>query len=358
MRKAAAALGVSHRVVFGALARLRRNAGSVPGADGVHPDAPDFRVRELSSLYGADGKSRLNWVKASRDDDALRRRAAAEAFAARLPRARPVQTVPACDADLATCYVLTDYHLGMLAWHEEAGEDWDLQIAEDLLVRWFAHAIDATPPAELGIFAQLGDFLHWDGLEALTPASKHVLDADTRFQKLVRVAIRSVRRIIAMLLAKHTRLTVIMADANHDPASSVWLREGLAAHYDNEPRVTVDVRGDGYYCVEHGATSLFFHHGHRRKIDNVDAVFVAKFREVFGRTRHSYGHMGHLHTSEVRESPLMIVERHRTLAAKDAYASRHGYVAGRSASAITYHREYGDVGRVVIPSERVMRRAA
>ena len=90
----------------------------------------------------------------------------------------------------------------------------------------------------------------------------------------------------------------------------------------------------------------------------MDAVFAAKFREVFGRTRHSYGHMGHLHTSEVRESPLMIVERHRTLAAKDAYASRHGYVAGRSASAITYHREYGDVGRVVIPPERVMRRAA
>lgn len=350
--KAARALGIGRRRIFEALARMRK--ATIAGGDGIHPDAPDFAVRGLSTLYDADGNVRANWVKSVRDDDAILRREAVEAFADALPRAKPIKAAPTCDADLATCYVLTDYHLGMLAWHEEAGEDWDLQIAEDLLVRWFECAIEATPAAELGIFAQLGDFLHWDGLEALTPTSKHLLDADTRFQKLVRVAIRSIRRIVAMLLKKHARLIVIMADANHDPASSVWLREGLAAHYDNEPRVTVDLRADGYYCVEHGATSLFFHHGHRRRIESVDAVFAAKFRDVFGRTRHSYGHMGHLHTVEVRESPLMLVERHRTLAAKDAYASRHGFMSGRSAQAITYHAEHGDVGRVVIQPERAL----
>ena len=82
--KAARALGIDRRLIFGALARLRDSAGSVPGADGVHPDAPDFRVRRLTSLYGANGKARLNWVQAVRDDDAIRRREAAEAFAAPL----------------------------------------------------------------------------------------------------------------------------------------------------------------------------------------------------------------------------------------------------------------------------------
>jgi hypothetical protein len=144
-----------------------------------------------------------------------------------------------------------------------------------------------------------------------------------------------------------------MAEGNHDPASSIWLREWLHAMYEDEKRVTVDLSPDPYYCYEHGQTSLFFHHGHRRKPTNIDTVFAAKFREVFGRTKHSYGHMGHLHHRDVKESNLMVVEQHRTLAASDAYASRGGWMSKREAQVITYDRTHGEVGRVVINPEMV-----
>lgn len=49
----------------------------------------------------------------------------------------------------------------------------------------------------------------------------------------------------------------------------------------------------------------------------------------------------------------MVVEQHRTLAAPDAHASRGGWISGRDASVITYHRDYGYVGRVVISPEMV-----
>jgi hypothetical protein len=156
-----------------------------------------------------------------------------------------------------------------------------------------------------------------------------------------------------MLLSKHEIVHVLMADANHDPASGVWLREMMSVMFENDPRVTVDTRPDPYYCYEHGDVSLFFHHGHRRKVRSVDDVFVAKFREIFGRTKFSYAHMGHLHHFDSKETNLMIVEQHRTLAAKDAYASKNGYMSGRSASAITYHKKYGEVGRVTITPEMV-----
>jgi hypothetical protein len=200
------------------------------------------------------------------------------------------------------------------------------------------------------VFAQLGDFLHWDGMDAVTPASKHLLDADGRFTKLVRVAIRVVRRIIGLLLARHERVVVLMAEGNHDPASSIWLREWLAATFEDEPRITVETSPDPYYCVEHGATALFFHHGHKRKPANVDAVFAAKFREVFGRTKHAYAHMGHMHHVDVKETSLMVIEQHQTLAAPDAYASRGGWMSGRSAQVITYHDVHGEVGRVRLSS--------
>ena len=47
----------------------------------------------------------------------------------------------------------------------------------------------------------------------------------------------------------------------------------------------------------------------------------------------------------------MVVEQHRTLAAKDAYAARGGWFSGRSANVITYHKQYGEVSRQSISPE-------
>jgi hypothetical protein len=139
-----------------------------------------------------------------------------------------------------------------------------------------------------------------------------------------------------------------MAEGNHDLSSSAWLREIFAVLHEENPRVKVDKSPDPYYCLEHGQTSLFFHHGHKRKPNEIDKVFAAKYREVFGRTAHSYGHMGHLHHTRALESQLMTVEQHRTLAAPDAYASRGGWISGRDAKVITYHKKHGEAFRTTI----------
>ncbi|MDQ3273747.1 MAG: winged helix-turn-helix domain-containing protein [Actinomycetota bacterium] len=297
----------------------------------------------------------IQWVKSTEDSEAQAAimKAAIAAMGEALPREEARPLPPATLSELLNCYVITDYHLGMLSWHEETGADWDIRIAEEMLVAWFAAAVTQAPNAEVGVFAQLGDFMHWDGMDAVTPASKHLLDADTRFQKLVRVAIRAIRRVVNMLLQKHQHVHLIAAEGNHDPASSIWMREWLAAIYENEPRITVDLSPDPYYCKEWGLTSLFFHHGHKRRPTNVDDVFASKFREVFGRTKFSYAHMGHMHHALLKETSLMVVEQHRTLSAPDAYASRGGWSSGRDAQVITYHKAFGEVGRIKLSPKMV-----
>jgi len=345
--------GMNVRSIERRKASLVRKGWS-PEHDMTHIVPDGFKLKGTSSLYKEGVKAPvLQWVKSTADEQRQRElmQAAIEAMGEDLPRMAFAPAPSVCNSDLLNCYVVTDYHLGLLSWHEETGADYDLGIAEQQLIAWFATAIHMAPDAEIGVFAQLGDYLHWDGLDAVTPASKHLLDADTRFQKLVRVAIRVTRRVVDMLLTKHQRVHVLMAEGNHDTASSIWLREWFSAIYENEPRITVDRSPDPYYCVEHGQTSLFFHHGHKKKPANVSDVFVAKFRDVFGRTQHSYAHLGHLHHVDVKENNLMIVEQHRTLAAPDAYASRGGWISGRDAKVITYHKAYGEVGRLTINSD-------
>lgn len=306
---------------------------------------------KVTAQVDAAGRVVQSWPRympdAEQQEAAMR--AVVAALKEEVPRAEPVP-LPARsgNTDLLNQFTVTDLHMGMLSWREETGADYDLKIAEKLLVDWFAAAVELSPPAATAVLAQLGDLLHHDSHQSVTPTHAHVLDADSRLQKVIRAVIRCLRQIVALLLAKHERVHIVMADANHDPAGGAWLREMFAAFFEDESRVTVDSSASTYYCYEHGETSLFYHHGHKRKIADVDSVFAGQFRDVFGRTKRSYAHIGHLHSDELKSTNLMKVERHETLAARDAFAANGGWLVGRSAKVITYHKKFGEVSRLVI----------
>lgn len=316
-------------------------------------------IKGVSALVDQSGNEILKWVKTREDAGAQQAamEAVVAAFASELHRAEPVVAPDPKNNDLLNQYTITDLHFGMLSWREETGADYDLKIAEQLLLDWFSQAIRLSPDAHTAVLAQLGDLLHYDSHESVTPTSRHVLDSDSRFQKMIRVAIRTMRHVVQWLLQKHQRVIIIMCDDNHAPASSAWLREMFSVVFENEPRVTVDCSADTYYVVEWGETSLFYHHGHKRKIADVDSVFAGKFRDTYGRTKFSYAHIGHLHSDELKSTNLMKVERHETLAAPDAYAAKGGWLSGRSAKVITYSKRFGEVGRITLTPEMVARAA-
>ena len=356
-RAAAKALGIQSSCVDQAIRAVKKKAsiqGFSPEHDMTRAVPDPFIVRGISTYYNAEGKPSGQWVKSRIEDAKLAEmlQATLDGMRDEIPKADPCKPPTDHMSDqILNCYVITDYHMGMLSWGEETGADWDLDIAEALIIKWFQQAISQSPNAERALFAQLSDFLHFDGMDAVTPSSKHLLDVDTRFSKVVRTAIRVLRTVINMLLQKHQKVHIIMADANHDPVSQIWLREWFAVMYENEPRVTVDTSPSPYNAYEFGNTALFFHHGHKRKVTNVSEVFASQFREMFGRTKHAYAHMGHYHSIDVKENNLMIVEQHRTLASPDAYSARGGWLSGRDAKVITYHIKYGEVSRLTINSD-------
>jgi len=316
--------------------------------------APGQMLKGTSTLY-KDGQPVLQWVKTRADAVQMEEfmRAAAAAMAEGLPRTRPAKAPRATLDKLASVYTLTDSHVGALCWHREnlaADGDWDLAIAERTLTGCFEHMVKASPPARVGIVAQLGDFLHSDGLEAKTPTSGHILDQDGRFPKVVQSAIRILRRVIGFALERHEKVVVLMAEGNHDLASSVWLRAMFKALYENEPRVEVIDSELPYYVYQHGETMLAWHHGHLKKNDQLPLLFAAQFPKVWGGTTRRYAHTGHRHHFEEKEHSGMTVVQHSTLAARDAYAARGGWMSERQCTAITYHSEFGQVCRnTVIP---------
>jgi hypothetical protein len=252
--------------------------------------------------------------------------------------------------DLCTVYTLTDYHLGAYSWKAETGADWDVRIAKEVMLKAFNDMLYSSPESETAIFAQLGDFLHFDGLLALTPTSKHVLDADTRFPLIVQTAIELCVGVVEMLLHKHANVHVLMAEGNHDMASSVWLRAIMALAFKNNERVTVDASPAPFYSFKWGETFLGWHHGHLQKMDNLPLLFATdpRFRSDYGQCKHTYIHTGHMHHQKVIDKGGIVVEQHPTLAARDAHGARGFLLSNRETKAITYHKQHGEVSRCTV----------
>lgn len=323
---------------------------------------PEFKVPDGHSIKGISafvdesGREIAKWVKTKKEfptEDLIR--TVVNELKKEIAPVKPTKAPNSCEKLLLNQYTVTDSHFGQLSWGEETGgNDYDIKKAEKLLLDWFTMAISLAPAADTAIFAQLGDFMHHDSIQSVTPEHRNVLDADSRLQKIIRVVIRVARQIISMLLAKHRKVHIIWASANHDPASSAWMRELLASLYNDEPRVTIDNSPDIYYSYEFGDVALFYHHGHRKSINNIDSVFAGKFKELYGNSKKTYGHIGHMHSDGVVESNLMRVERHRTLAPADAYSSGLGHTSGRDAKIIIYHAKFGEVSRITVSPEMVM----
>jgi len=354
-RKAASALGVHHSGVSRSMDSLKKKAarqGYSPDHDMVHPAPDGFHLKGASTLY-KDGEPVLQWVKTNIDRERQEELfvAGLAAAAQDLPRLSPIDPPKHTIDALHNVYTLTDSHVGMLSWGRETGEDWDLYIAEDVLVGCFEQMVDHAPDASSCTVNQLGDFVHFDGLDAVTPTSGHQLDADGRFEKVAEIVVKILRRVVDIALAKHDKVHVIMAEGNHDMASSVWLRVIFDALYENEPRVTVDKSPLPYYVYQHGKTMLAFHHGHLKKMAGLPLLFAARYPEIWGTTKHRVCHTGHLHHKDIKESPGMTVVQHRTLAANDAYGARNGFISERSVTAFTYHAQHGEVASNTVTPE-------
>jgi hypothetical protein len=90
-----------------------------------------------------------------------------------------------------------------------------------------------------------------------------VLDTDSRYPKILRVAVKTLRRCIDMALRKHAKVIVAVKPGNHNPDAYVVLQVALGMLYENEPRVEVIQSPAWYTYHRFGNCLLGFTHGDR-----------------------------------------------------------------------------------------------
>lgn len=337
----AAKAGVNERAVYSWQSKAKRMLDEMPDT---------HFVKGQSIYYDKDGKVRGQWVKTDTDKE-LQAQMLKDAFAGfkdKIPKAGRQAPPIEIEEDLLSLYVITDLHVGMRS------DEWNISLAEQVATGFIDRAMAQSPNSHTGVLVFQGDIAHFDSVLPVTPTHGHVLDADCSARTMNRIIIKIIRYAVAALLSKHEHVHVIFCAGNHDLYTAVLQSEWLQVHYEDEPRVTVDANNSTYHVYEWGLTGLWFHHGHKRNLSDIAAVFAGMYPEVFGRTKYRFGHIGHYHHSASKENQLMKVEIHQTLSGKDDHAIQGGWLSQRGANAITYHREYGEVSRVTIRPEMVI----
>ena len=354
-RQIADRLGMDLRNVYRSMRRVKERAaksGYSPEHDWNHPVPDGHKIKGVSTFYDDDGRPVRQWVKSQTDEkrqfEILIERL--EEAHQDVPRFKPTKKPAKVENSLLSLLTITDFHLGMYAYEAETGDDWDIKIARDVFLNSIHDMVAASPRAGTGMLCQLGDFLHWDGILNVTPQSGHILDADTRYAKLVDLTMSVMAEAVNIMLSHFGRVVIVNAEGNHDISGSIWLRKHLAHLFSKERRVEVIDNDYPYYAYLHGQTMLAFHHGHKMKLPQLHKLFASepRFREMWGKANYTYIHTGHYHHERVVEDGGAIAEQHPTLAARDAYAARGGWVSRRGAKVITYDKIDGEVSRITV----------
>lgn len=350
---AAKSLGINERTARRQMARIKQQAakrGVSPEHDMTKPVPDGFVVSGVSTYYNDEGRPTGQWVKSKLAEE-QRLKALQEAIADTVAEYAgkggkvKAPSIKERSEDIALMIPMGDPHIGMYAWAEEAGEDFDLTIAREDLLRAASKLVSVAPTASTCVIVNLGDFFHADNMSNTTSRSGHSLDVDTRWSKVLKLGCMLMVDVIKLALKKHPKVEVINAIGNHDDHSSVMLAAFLDAYFSNEPRVTVFPTNSKFHYFKFGKCLVGVTHGDTVKHTDLGELMASDRPEDWGDTQFRYWYCGHVHHSKKLELRGCVVESFRTLAAKDAWHSAKGYRSGRDMNAIVLHKDFGEIAR-------------
>jgi hypothetical protein len=269
----------------------------------------------------------------------------------------PIKDVPLPtglpDGDVIPWLQIGDAHIGMLASEAETGANFDISIGEREICAAAAALIDSVPPCKRMVVNDLGDATHYETFAAVTEASGHALDHDTRYWKMIRAYIRITRFIIEKALSRAETVDYICNQGNHSRSNDIWIAATVDALYGETGRVNVLKNESPFIAYRMGKTLVVIHHGDKAKPERFRDIVVSDYAADWGETDFHYLDGGHVHHSQRKELAGCIFESWNNLAPRDKYSHDGGWRSKQCMTMVLRSRTYGEVYRHVMPIERV-----
>lgn len=261
---------------------------------------------------------------------------------AKAPRFAPV----ASSLEPAPCIAeidLFDVHFGKLSWLPEAGENYDLRIAEAIFlnaVEDLLSRISGYRPARF-VLPLGNDLFHIDTI-ARTTTSGTPVDCDSRYHKMIEIGEAAVLRAVERL-QEIAPVDVIHVPGNHDRLASWHLCRLISAWFRHSDRVTVDVGPADKKYRRYGVNLFGYIHGDKvpnGRLKSLPVEMAVERKEDWAATSCREWKLGHQHTRKEYQTQSsdefsgVVIRKLSSLSATDAYHAEWGYIGNRRAAEV------------------------
>jgi hypothetical protein len=298
------------------------------------------------------GEVVTEWVRSSPGDfplEMLQEYLSARIPASSLPLGPPPDN---CDPEIMLQIDLADAHYGMLSWGKETGGgDYDMSIARRLILETMAEIYARSGPVNETLLVFYGDNFHADFFSAVTEKSRHHLDTDSRYSKMIFSGAETFISAVEIAVAHSEHVRVIVLYGNHDTQSSVNLQLVLHTHFRlaDPGRVLIDLEPSRARYHVWGCTAQVYHHGDGTKPERLAADIMRYVAEhdIPG-VREYRANQAHLHRESSQDINGVLYECKPSPVARDAYAAGALWLSRRACIATTFHRRFGELTRYTI----------
>lgn len=235
-----------------------------------------------------------------------------------------------------------DLHYGKYAWSGEVRDEYNRQMARDLLMQKTNELMSDIIKynIEKVIIPVGSDFFHVDTLGGTTTKGTPQ-DCDGTF---IQIMVEGQQLMVEFvdILRQVAEVEIILTAGNHDFKLSHVLLQYLGAYYRNCDDVNVIKCHKFRQYFSYGQTLMGFTHGDSTKLNDLPFLMANEAPEFWSKTKHRAFFTGHLHHEMVKDHKGVKVFQMPSLSGSDRWHHNHGYEGStRALHAYVIHKENG-----------------
>lgn len=236
---------------------------------------------------------------------------------------------------------LTDFHFGMLAWGEETGTDYNLEIATKKFRDIIQDIIRKTSTFNFSkiYFVFCHDFFHCNNQQGTTNKGTQVETSGRMFE----IFNRGVELLVEAIetLKQIAPVETVWLHSNHSADTSYYAVKCLEAYYRNDNNVIIDTKSTPRKYRKFGKCLLGMAHGDNEG-KRANVIMQTEEPQLFGETKFREMHLGHQHHEKVEDINGVVIRYLPSPAPADRWHTELGFLgAQRKIQSFVWDAEKG-----------------
>lgn len=266
------------------------------------------------------------------------------------PLVKEYKRIPSLEAPKLLEINIFDLHFGKVAWDQEVGENYSIDIATKRFNDCIEYFINTYRGHNIEkILLPIGnDFFNSDRSHPFNSTTSGTpQEEDARWQNTFRKG----RELIINNVQKLTQLAPVeikIIPGNHDYERTFYLGDSLEGWFSNNQNVVVDNSPNPRKYFMFGKCLIGYTHGNNEKVADLPMIMAQENPVQWAKTFYREFHLGHLHHKKetqlrsTNEYQGVIVRFMNSLSGTDSWHHKKGYIGARkSAEAFLWDSEKG-----------------